>query len=67
MTAESEISRFAIGSLVDCHVIPYPPGVPIAGPGDVWTSAHDRTLREEGSAGAEIFSIPTRDVRRNLA
>ncbi|MHC2185514.1 arginine/lysine/ornithine decarboxylase [Rathayibacter agropyri] len=66
MAAQSEISRFAIGSLVDCHVIPYPPGVPIAGPGDVWTSAHDRTLREEGSAGAEIFYIPTRDVRGNI-
>lgn len=67
MAAKSEASRFAIGAIVDCHVIPYPPGVPIAGPGDVWTRTHDRTLSEERIAGAEIFFIPARELERNSA
>lgn len=47
-----------VGARVDGYVIPYPPGVPIAHPGEVWTRAHAEELNRERATGADIFHVP---------
>ncbi|QJA00382.1 hypothetical protein [Leifsonia sp. PS1209] len=62
--APSSREPYSIGSVVEHFVVPYPPGVPIARPGDVWTADHQATLAREIRAGAEIFRLPSPELER---
>lgn len=53
-----------LGSVVTEYVVPYPPGIPIAQPGDIWTSSHTQALNTEIAAGAEIFRLPEFSLER---
>lgn len=55
------------GAVVSEYIVPYPPGIPIARPGDVWTASHARTLNNEVAAGAEIFRLPEFTIERTPA
>lgn len=46
------------GNIVKNDIIPYPPGVPIARVGDVWTERHEELMRQELHGGSEIFLLP---------
>ncbi len=48
----------AIGSRSHGYIIPYPPGVPLARPGDIWTSRHAAALAHERARGTEIHHLP---------
>lgn len=48
----------AIGSPSLGYIIPYPPGVPLARPGEVWTARHATALAHERARGAEIYHLP---------
>ncbi|MDR1295432.1 MAG: hypothetical protein LBK59_10885 [Bifidobacteriaceae bacterium] len=56
----------AVGSIIEEYVVPYPPGIPIARPGDVWTNAHASDLSNEMALGAEIFRLPEPVLDRSL-
>lgn len=47
----------AIGSHSRDYIIPYPPGVPLARPGELWTDRHARALAQERARGAEIYCL----------
>lgn len=46
-----------IGSRSRDYIIPYPPGVPLARPGEVWTDRHAAALAQERARGAEIYCL----------
>ncbi|MBO0132032.1 hypothetical protein [Agrobacterium burrii] len=46
-----------IGSLSREYIIPYPPGVPLAQPGEIWTERHAKALAHERNRGAEIYRL----------
>ena len=48
-----------VGSSVNEYIIPYPPGVPIARPGDTWTFDRASFLQREVAAGAQVFRLPS--------
>ncbi|MBN9129289.1 MAG: hypothetical protein J0I04_06510 [Paenarthrobacter ureafaciens] len=45
------------GSTVDHYVVPYPPGIPIAVPGDTWCERKQQAALREEAAGAHIFHV----------
>ncbi len=47
-----------IGAECPDYIIPYPPGVPLVHPGEIWTLAHADSLGHAQSRGAEIHQIP---------
>ncbi|MDE1145045.1 MAG: hypothetical protein PW843_00295 [Azospirillaceae bacterium] len=49
----------AIGSRSRGYIIPYPPGVPLARPGEIWTARHAAALAHERARGAEIHHLPS--------
>lgn len=46
-----------IGSHSRDYIIPYPPGVPLARPGELWTDQHASALAKERARGAEIYHL----------
>jgi hypothetical protein len=54
------------GEPVQEIVIAYPPGVPVAYPGDTWTADLRRSLEAHQRAGAELFSAPVRSPASTL-
>src|SRR6266536_2193172 len=48
------------GEPVQEIVIAYPPGVPVAYPGDTWTGDLRRSVEAHQRAGAELFAAPAR-------
>ncbi|APO76914.1 ornithine/lysine/arginine decarboxylase protein (plasmid) [Rhizobium etli 8C-3] len=46
-----------IGSHSREYIIPYPPGVPLAMPGELWTDRHAVALAQERARGAEIYCL----------
>lgn len=46
------------GSILKNDIVPYPPGIPIARAGDVWTERHEEVMKQEIYGGAEIFLLP---------
>jgi arginine/lysine/ornithine decarboxylase len=52
--------QMALG-LPSCgYVIPYPPGIPLARPGEIWTPHHASALAVEQARGVEIHHLPPR-------
>lgn len=49
----------AVGAILADYVVPYPPGVPIARPGDTWTRQHSELLAAERASGADVVRIRT--------
>lgn len=47
----------SIGSPSREYIIPYPPGVPLARPGELWTERHAMALAQERARGAEIYRL----------
>ncbi|NLR99818.1 hypothetical protein HGP17_23600 [Rhizobium sp. P38BS-XIX] len=54
----------AIGSHSREYIIPYPPGVPLARPGELWTERHAMALARERARGAEIYCLAAGDGTR---
>lgn len=50
----------AVGAVLDGFLVTYPPGVPIAVPGETWTAAHAEVLARHRAGGAEVFHVPSR-------
>ncbi|MFK0003984.1 hypothetical protein ACIQTZ_11235 [Paenarthrobacter sp. NPDC090520] len=46
-----------LGSTVDRYVVPYPPGIPIAVPGDTWCERKQQAVLREEASGARVFHI----------
>ncbi|WP_230203189.1 Orn/Lys/Arg family decarboxylase [Parafrankia discariae] len=46
-----------VGAAVADYVLPYPPGVPIARPGEIWTEEHAELLAAERAAGTGVIRI----------
>ncbi|MBO9136233.1 hypothetical protein J5289_28810 (plasmid) [Rhizobium sp. B230/85] len=47
----------AIGSHSRNYIIPYPPGVPLVRPGELWTDRHAKALTQERARGSEIYCL----------
>ncbi len=50
----------AVGTVLDGFLVTYPPGVPIAVPGETWTATHAEVLARHRDGGAEVFLVPGR-------
>ncbi|WP_156819581.1 aminotransferase class I/II-fold pyridoxal phosphate-dependent enzyme [Pseudonocardia sp. HH130630-07] len=48
----------AVGTVLDGFLVTYPPGVPLAGPGDTWTTDHAQVLAAHRRGGSEVFLVP---------
>ncbi|EJK88312.1 hypothetical protein ACQZ6C_13605 [Rhizobium rhizogenes] len=57
----------AIGSHSCEYIIPYPPGVPLAWPGELWTDRHATALAQERTRGAEIYYLAAGGGTRRTA
>lgn len=45
------------GTVVDQVIVAYPPGVPVAVPGEVWTAAHQRRVDDLRRDGVDVFAL----------
>lgn len=57
LTAHSPRRRPCMGEISSSYVIPYPPGVPLVVPGEIYGSGIDVKVRAAERAGARIFTI----------
>lgn len=55
--SQQPIPGLKIGMPSYGYIVAYPPGVPIARPGEIWTAAHAVALERERARGAEIHFL----------